>query len=101
MTGSAGVSGDGNAQWRGVNLSSAEWGTPPGTYGMSYTYPTHAEVDRYGGMGMKILRFPFAWERLQPTINGALDATELGRLSEVRRGFHTPLFTYFKQSSIV
>jgi len=83
MMGTGGVASDGTAQWRGVNLSSAEWGTPPGTYGMTYTYPTHAEIDRYSGMGMKIFRFPFAWERLQTTLGGALDATELARLDDV------------------
>jgi endoglucanase len=32
---------------------------------------------------MKILRIPFAWERLQPSLGGDLDATELGRLDDV------------------
>jgi len=72
------------AVWGGINLSSAEWGSKlPGVYGTDYTYPTHAEVDRYTGLGMRILRIPFAWERLQPSLGSDLDPTELGRLDDV------------------
>jgi endoglucanase len=67
-----------------LNLSSAEWGNNvPGTYGTDYTYPTHAEVDRYTGLGMTIFRMPFLWERLQRTLGGSLDPTELGRLDDI------------------
>ena len=88
-TGAAGRSGSGggtvaSSAWKGLNLSSAEWGnTLPGTYGKDYTYPTHAEIDRYGGMGMTVFRIPFRWERLQTSLNGDLDATELGRLDDI------------------
>jgi endoglucanase len=69
-------------QYAGVNLSGAEWGTAlPGTFGSTYTYPTSAEVDYYRSKGMNIIRLPFRWERLQHTNYLALDATELGRMS--------------------
>jgi hypothetical protein len=29
---------------------------------------------------VKLVRLPFRWERIQPTLNGALDVNELGRL---------------------
>ena len=86
--GLGGISGSGGAgapsAWRGLNLSSAEWGaTVPGTFGKDYTYPTHAEIDRYGGLGMTVFRIPFRWERLQTSLNGNLDATELARLDDI------------------
>jgi endoglucanase len=50
----------------GVNLSGAEFGTAMiGTYGIDYTYPTHAEIDYFASKGMGIIRLPFMWERLQ------------------------------------
>ena len=71
----------------GVNLAGAEfqvqaWGVDnvPGVYGTDYWYPTSAEVDYYVGKGVNVFRLPFAWERLQPTLNSTLNATELGRI---------------------
>lgn len=70
--------------WTGINLSSAEWGTAlPGTYGKDYTYPTPAEIDRYTGVGMTLFRIPFRWERLQQSLDGDLDATELAHLDAI------------------
>jgi endoglucanase len=73
--------------WRGVNLASAEFavgqngeGALPGVYGRDYIYPNQGEVDYYKNKGMNIIRLPFRWERLQPTLKGPFDATELGRL---------------------
>jgi endoglucanase len=70
---------------RGVNLSSAEWGEGnlPGTYDTDYTYPTTAEIDYFAGQHMTVVRLAFRWERLQQTLDGELDATELGRLDAV------------------
>lgn len=72
----------------GVNLAGAEFqvstwgvGNVPGVYGQDYIYPTSAEVDYYVGKGVNVFRLPFAWERLQPTLNSTLDATELGRIN--------------------
>jgi endoglucanase len=69
--------------YRGVNLSSAEFGENnlPGVYNTHYIYPTRAEVDYFTGKGMNIFRLPFRWERLQSTAYGALNQTELGRLN--------------------
>ena len=70
---------------RGVSLSGAEFGGSaiPGTYNSDYTYPTHAEVDYFVGKGMTILRIPFLWERLQPTLGGAFDDTQLAMLDDI------------------
>jgi aryl-phospho-beta-D-glucosidase BglC (GH1 family) len=68
----------------GVNLSGAEFGTAMiGTYGIDYTYPTHAEIDYFASKGMGIIRLPFMWERLQHTKLGELDAAELARIDDL------------------
>ena len=69
-------------QYTGVNLAGAEFGSTvlPGTFNTNYTYPTAAEVDYYVGKGMNTFRLPFRWERLQPTLNGALNAAEFARM---------------------
>jgi endoglucanase len=68
----------------GVNLAGAEFGSNvPGVFGTDYTYPTHAEIDYYASKGLGVIRLPFLWERLQRTEFGALDPTELSRLTDV------------------
>lgn len=67
----------------GVNLAAGEFGKIPGVYGADYTYPTTAELDYFNSKGLKLIRLPFKWERLQPVMNAALDATELGRVMAV------------------
>jgi endoglucanase len=68
----------------GVNLAGAEFGSNvPGTFGVDYTYPTHAEIDYYASKGMEVIRLPFLWERLQRTEFGTLDPAELARLDDV------------------
>jgi endoglucanase len=71
----------------GVSLAGAESGlfpvNVPGVYGIDYTYPTHAEIDYYASKGLGVIRLPFLWERMQHTEFGALDPTELGRLTDV------------------
>lgn len=65
----------------GVNLAGAEFGTSlPGKYQIDYIYPGEADFKRYADLGMKLVRLPFRWERLQPQLNTDLDAAELGRL---------------------
>jgi endoglucanase len=79
--------------YRGVNLSSAEWGVSsdgtgsiPGTHGTSYIYPDPAyaagydAVDYYIAKGMTLFRLPFRWERLQRIRNQPFDNAELQRL---------------------
>jgi len=67
--------------FRGVSLAGAEFGTAyPGIYEKDYIYPDQTEVDYFKGKSMNTLRVPFSWERLQPTLGAAFNATELGRL---------------------
>src|SRR2546430_4543192 len=68
----------------GVYLAGAEFGSNvPGVFGTDYTYPTHAEIDYYASKGLGVIRLPFLWERMQRTEFGALDPTELSRLTDV------------------
>jgi endoglucanase len=85
--------------WRGISLSSAEWGEKlpfPGVYGKDYVYPSVASTAYYQAKGMNLMRIAFRWERLQPVLMGEFDATELARLREfvdgtTARGLHVLL----------
>jgi len=78
------ISGYSQASEFGVNLSGMEWGTNlPGTAGSDYFIPTAAEFTYYSSFGLKLFRIPFLWERMQPTLGGALDPTYLGYLDQV------------------
>lgn len=66
--------------FRGINLSGAEFGEPPGIAGQDYTYPSTETMRYFATKGFTSVRLPFLWERLQPKLNGGLDPDELGRL---------------------
>ncbi|MDI6834723.1 MAG: glycoside hydrolase family 5 protein [Rhizobiaceae bacterium] len=66
--------------FRGINLSGAEFGEPPGTAGKDYVYPSNETIDYFASKGFTSVRLPFLWERLQPRLEAELDATELARL---------------------
>ncbi|HEU6456061.1 MAG TPA: glycoside hydrolase family 5 protein, partial [Roseateles sp.] len=79
-------------EWRGISLSSAEWGEKlpfPGVYGKDYVYPSVASTAYYQSRGMNLIRIGFRWERLQPVLNGELDAAELARLRDFVDGATT------------
>jgi len=67
---------------RGINLSSAQLnlGRDGGVYGKDYIYPPPQELDYYASKGFEVVRLPFRWERLQPSLFGKLDEAELGRI---------------------
>jgi endoglucanase len=68
----------------GVNIAGAEFGSAiPGRPGTDYFYPTDATIDYFAAKGMNVLRIPFRWERLQPTLSGPLDEAEAARLDAV------------------
>ena len=68
----------------GVVLSGGEF-TPGGSYPVHYGYPTTQSIDYYASKGMKIIRLPFLWERVQPVQFGFLDPVEISRIAEVVR----------------
>ena len=62
-----------------MNLASAEFGE--GTkLGTNFVYPNRAEFAYYPGKGLKLVRIPFLWERVQPRLRGELDAANLAEL---------------------
>ena len=75
---------------RGINVTGAEnpKGYPNtgfcnvnlGRMGWEYTYPPLASLQYLSGRGIKLIRLPFRWERIQPLPNGALSSTELTAL---------------------
>ncbi len=73
------VSAQYNALPFGVSLCGAEFGTEnlPGTYGVNYIYPDKTEIKYFAKKGVTVMQMPFRWERIQKTIGGPLDITEL------------------------
>ena len=68
-------------QLLGVNLSGAEYGDPvTGVENYDYVYPTTAEIDYFASLGLNTIRIPVAWQRLQPTEDGALDTSQISQL---------------------
>ena len=66
----------GDVYFPGVNLSGGEFGSGP-ILEHDFTYPVANEFTYFHGKGMKIIRLPFKWERLQPQLSGELDPTNL------------------------
>lgn len=66
----------GLSSYFGTNLSGAEFapsdGPDYGIDGQQYGFPTKADMDYFFSKGMKLIRLPFRWERVQPELNGPL-----------------------------
>jgi len=71
-----------------MNLAGAEFGTEragfssrsPGEHGRDYLWPGEGVLAYFYGRGVRHVRVPFRWERIQPNLGAGLDAQELGRL---------------------
>ena len=61
---------------RGVNLAGAEFGHLPGRVNFDYFWPTENEISAYSNRGVRIIRLPFMWERLQPKLTADFDQEE-------------------------
>lgn len=72
---------------RGINIMDLGQGDSvlPGTFGQHYTAPNLEALTALKQRKMNVLRLPFKWERIQPTLNGPLDTVYLGRLLQVMR----------------
>lgn len=75
----------GQTQPFGINLCGGEFGEKefPGTYGVTYQYPTNTEIDYFYKKGFRLIDLPFKWERVQPTLGGELDAFQLKEMKRV------------------
>jgi endoglucanase len=64
----------------GVNVAGLEFNSSrlPGRAGYDYPAPDLAEIAYYRTSGAKVLRLPFRWERMQPTLNGGFNSAYAG-----------------------
>ena len=74
-------------KYTGVNEAGLEFGVGvngphtqgfPGKLGQNYFAPNPAAIAYTAKKFANIFRLPFSWERMQPTLNGALNADYLG-----------------------
>jgi hypothetical protein len=78
---------------RGINVCGGEFGAAgplakhsrfsnrePGAYNTHYHYDSQATFDYLARRGIKLVKLAFRWERLQRSLGGPLNATELARL---------------------
>jgi len=68
----------------GVALSGAAFGPSvlPGKHGTNYIYPAESYYQKYAEQGLKLVRLPFLWERIQPQLDTELDAAQLALLTQ-------------------
>jgi endoglucanase len=72
----------------GVTLSGPEFGThqpgfsnrKPGLFDRDYTYNSERTTAYFYERGLRRLRIPVRWERLQPALHEGLDPAEMDRL---------------------
>lgn len=69
--------------FKGVNLAGPGFSPDhlPGIYGQDYIFPSNAEITYFTSHGMNIFRLSILWERLQPKLNGPLNADEISRIN--------------------
>lgn len=65
----------------GTNLSGGEFSFS-GT-ASDWRYPRTQELDYLVSKGFKLIRLPFLWERVQPTLNGDLDIESISHLKNI------------------
>lgn len=59
----------------GINASGGEYSWE--------TYPDGAALDYLKAQGIKLIRLPFAWEKIQPVLNNALSSTEVTKIKNL------------------
>jgi Cellulase (glycosyl hydrolase family 5) len=84
-----------NGTYRGINVAGGEFGTPVdqptsafsnanrGTYDREYHYDSAATFAYLAAHGVRLVRIPIRWERLQPALGQSLDQVELQRIKDV------------------
>lgn len=74
----------------GINLAGAEFGAHerdfsnenPGDHGQEYLFPRKETMAYFASRGLRIVRLPILWERLQPILGAGLDQAYTGRVLE-------------------
>lgn len=64
---------DRNSPFLGVNLATGSGGEMPGVFNTNYSYPTFKDLYYVKSKGIRLIRLPFRWERVQHEVNGPLD----------------------------
>lgn len=74
---------DQNTMLKGVNIAGAEFNGDqlPGVLFKNYIYPNNAELDYFASIGATVIRLPFLWERIQPSLFGELAPAELQNIA--------------------
>jgi endoglucanase len=67
----------------GTQSTSTFSNVKPGAYDQTYHYDGQASFNYLASRGIKEVVIPFRWERIQPTLGGALNAAEVKRLKDV------------------
>lgn len=69
-----------NTQLIGINLSGAGFAPQslPGVNERNFIFPLEVHFSQWSARGVRMVRFPILWERLQPTLNGPFDPTYAG-----------------------
>ena len=69
----------------GINVSGAEFtpGTLPGVHGKHYFFPPKDYFQKWSEKGIRTIRFPLKWERLQPSLNKGFDSTYAGLIDKM------------------
>lgn len=69
----------------GINLSAAGFGGSvlPGTHNTNYHYPEEKYFQEWSARGIKLVRFPFLWERMQNSVYAELNKDEVARMDQV------------------
>lgn len=65
--------------WSGMETNG---GALPGIAGTDYAILTDAEMAYYSAKGLLLNRLPILWQRIQPTLGGALDTGYLGHITD-------------------
>lgn len=74
------------AYLRGINLAGGEFNpTPsglPGVYDVDYAYDISSTYSYMRSRGHRLIRLPFRWERIQPTLGGPLSTSGISELTQ-------------------
>src|SRR5262249_54964532 len=63
-------------------------GHKPAIYGKDYIYASVQDLDYYARKGFEVVRLPYCWERLEPSLFGQLDSVELDRIKSFVAAAH-------------
>jgi endoglucanase len=77
--------GSGRARMRGVNLAGLEFNPDrlPGKVDTDYVSPSLESIGYYASRGASLVRLPFLWERVEPTLGEAFVGDYLALIDKI------------------